>query len=112
MSTPATLEFRFPPEPALVARPSPGVHRRWVVESESVEGTAELVFVHGLCEHAYRVFPLARRLARCGLRVHLLHQPGHGVPESDLHEDPSNELARLYFESEDAGTIVRGCASM
>ena len=83
-------------------------HPHWVVESIETPPIAQLVFVHGLCEHAFRFFPLARWLAARGIRTALFHQPGHGVPANRAEEFLF--LAELYFRSDDPSSILEGLA--
>lgn len=54
----------------------------YVLEGSSPPKSAA-VLVHGLCEHAFRFFPLALLLVQRGIRVYLAHLAGHGAPPGE-----------------------------
>ncbi len=93
--TPSDVTLTNEEFPTITAVRRTGEVSRWIVSDSAVETCAEMVFVHGLCEHAFRFLPLARRLARQGVRVHLFHQLGHGVHGADVER--FDWLAQSYF---------------
>ncbi|MDH3583887.1 MAG: lysophospholipase, partial [Phycisphaerae bacterium] len=70
-------------EPALRAYFKPLPQPVYVIEPIDQPPRAVVVFIHGLCEHAYRFFPLARELSRRRIQTVLFHLHGHGAGDQD-----------------------------
>lgn len=79
---------------------------RYEVTPNGAPPKARCVFVHGLCEHGFRIFPLARRLAAFGVATTSFHLLGHGAPPG--REEEFEWLGRAYAaEGEAAETLQR-----
>lgn len=73
--------------------------RVYVVEPLDAPPRAIILFSHGLCEHAFRHFPLAVELARQGYQTILFDLQGHGPDPEPI--EPFLRLAKGYLEETD-----------
>lgn len=87
-------------EPLLEYREFPMAH--WRVTPATAEAHSEVILVHGLGEHAGRMMPVARRLAKLGYNCRVPDLPGHGGCGSSAHL----AIVESYLRGKDATEIL------
>ncbi|MBI1372847.1 MAG: alpha/beta fold hydrolase [Phycisphaera sp.] len=79
----------------------------YVVEPTGVEPAeiaAVTILLHGLCEHPFRFFHLARHLAQRGIQSVMPQLYGHGVPLMDV--PLATWLAEAYLATDDTAKLL------
>jgi alpha-beta hydrolase superfamily lysophospholipase len=76
----------------------------YAVEPTDAQPRATILFLHGLCEHAYRHFPLGVEWATHGYQTLLINLAGHGVIPAD--EEKVRWLIKCYAEGTEPARMV------
>ena len=83
--------------------------RIYVIEPSKTRPHTTILFIHGICEHAFRYFPIAIEWAREGYQVLLFDLRGHGLDSMPIK--PFLWLARAYSEVKDARKLTNAIES-